>query len=134
MASLFRQSNKLSTSVNKVNELNNSSKVFINYLENLNKNLNVNNYTTVINQSNSNTSITNNLTSPFKTIFNPTTHKQTNSKPLEEILKSTIKLIDNNTKKEMVGVSSNEINEQLKNIKSRTVKVLNLYSEIILKK
>jgi len=64
-----------------------------------------------------------------------------NSKPLEEILKSTIKLIDNSENYEKTNVkSNNETNcnkiliDNLKNIKNRTHKILNLYTDLMNKK
>ena len=61
--------------------------------------------------------------------------KPKDSRPIEEILKTTIKLIDKNKIKEETSskilTNSKDINENLKMLKARTQKILNNYSEMI---
>jgi predicted nuclease with TOPRIM domain len=109
--------------------------------------LNNQNATNITNSSNLNTSNNVLLTSPFKNKI-ISNHKHTNSKPIEEILKNTLKLMEEkkeeNSEKEndkerlkdseKIICNIQEINSQLKNVKSRTHKLLNMYSEMVTKK
>ena len=134
--SLFRQNNKIvSTSVNKLNDTSKCLKKinFLKYyffLENT--------QTNITNTFNNNTISTNtvNFISPIK--------QKKDSKPIEEILKSTQKMLDSSRMKETTQSSANvhhahrtstikEVNENLKVLKKRTQTVLEVYSEMILK-
>jgi hypothetical protein len=75
-----------------------------------------------------------NLATPFKP---KTINKNKDVKPIEEILKTTVKLIDNNKLKEnnmKICTSNKELSENLKTLKTRTHKIMNSYSEFLAKK
>lgn len=57
------------------------------------------------------------------------------SKPIDEVLKSTMAIFDSCRKDESCEeITTSDLNENLKNIKNRAQKLLNTYSDILLNK